>query len=136
MKRWFFENLGLKALALLIAVALWANVDLRQVLDHRKMTVHLDFTDIPAGMGLDPGTKNSVSLLLIGSKEKVQDMDPDDLDAVVSLKGYAPGQEEMVVRPKVPSLPDGVTASVKEIKVRLRSLEDPRETPKKRRSRR
>ena len=136
MRRWIFENLSLKILAFFIAVALWANVDLRQVLDHRKMTARLEFTDIPAGMALRAGTKSSVSVLLIGNKEKVQDLDPDDLDAVASLKGYVQGQDELTVHPKIQSLPEGVEASVREIKLRLVPLNDTRENPKKKKSRR
>ncbi len=136
MKRWFFENLGLKVLAFFIAVALWANVDLRQVLDHRKMTVRLEFTDVPPGMSLAHGTKTSVSVLLIGNKEKIQDLDPDDLDAEASLKAYSQGREEMTVRPKVQLLPEGVEASIREIKVSLVPSNDQGEPVKKKKTRR
>lgn len=136
MKRWFFENWGLKILAFFIAIALWANVDLRQVLDRRKMTVGLEYADIPAGLGLGSGNKTSVSILLIGNKEKIRDLDPDDLQAVVSLKGAVSGKGELTVRPKVQSLPEGVEASVKEIKINLEQVNEVKEPSKKKKPRR
>ena len=131
MYRWLFENLRLKLLALLIGVSLWAYVDSRQVLDHKKMRVHVDFTDIPAGMALSASVKKTVTVQLVGSKETLQDLEPDDLSAEVSLKNYPAGQEEAEVTPKIDSLPKGVTASVAEIKVKLVVTDEPKDNGKK-----
>lgn len=125
MKRWIFENFNLKLLAIFIAFLLWAYVDLKQVLDHKHLTLYVELTDIPAGMALDPTAKTSVSVMLIG--KNVKDLEADDLDATASLKDTPPGQEEVVVRPKIQQLPEGVTASVHDLKVHLIALNAPPE---------
>ncbi len=118
MKRWIFQNLGLKVMAFVIAIALWAYVGSRQILE-RRLTLHLELTDIPAGMTVDSNVRTSIPINLIGRKESVLDLDPEDLKAVVSLKGYLPGQKEMVVHPRVQPLPPGVTVSSSDIPVHL-----------------
>ena len=132
MRRWLFENLRLKLLALFIACALWAYQDSKQVLEHRKMTLRLDVTDIPAGMDLDPNVRTSASVLLVGSKETIQDLDPEDLSATVSLKDTPANQGEIIVHPKIQSLPKGVTGSVREVKIRLVTANNPNDSTKKR----
>jgi YbbR domain-containing protein len=126
MKRWIFENFNLKVLAVLIAFLLWGYVDLKQVLDHKHLTLYVELTDIPAGMTLDPAVKTSVSVMLIG--KNVKDLEADDLDATASLKGFSPGQEEIVVRPKIEQLPEGVTASIHDLKVHLLPLNPAQES--------
>ena len=128
MKRWILENFNLKVLAVFIAFLLWAYVDLKQVLDHKHLTLYVGLTDIPAGMTPDPNMKTSVSVMLIG--KNVKDLEPDDLDATASLKDVQPGQEETVVRPKIEQLPEGVTASVHDLKVHLVPLDAAKEPSK------
>ncbi len=67
--------------------------------------------------------------MLIG--KNVKDLEADDLDATASLKGTAAGQEEVVVRPKIEQLPEGVTASVHDLKVHLIPLDLSTEYPKR-----
>lgn len=130
MKRWIFENLGLKVMAVFIAFALWAYVGSRQVLD-RKMTLHIEYTDIPTGMTMGSNVRTSIPVVLSGRKENLLDLDPDQLKAVVSLKGYQPGQKEMTVHPKVPDLPNGISSNVSDIQVPLAPLAEPKALPKK-----
>jgi YbbR domain-containing protein len=132
MRRWFFDNFALKLLAVFIAFALWAYVGSRQILE-RKVTLHLELSDIPAGMTLDSSVKTSIPVVLTGRKENVLDLDPEDLKAVVSLKAYSASQKEMVVHPRVQPLPDGVTASLSDLAVRLVELNDPKVPPKRKR---
>jgi len=130
MKRWIFENFNLKVLAVFIAFFLWAYVDLKQVLDHKRLVLQLELTDLPAGMAVDPAEKNSVSVMLIG--KNVKELEPDDLEATASLKGATPGQSEFTVRPKIQQLPEGVTASVHDFKVKLITIGEVPALPKKR----
>ena len=132
MNRWLFENLRLKLLAVLIASILWAYVDMRQVLDHRKMTVKLEVTDIPSGVVPDPSMRMFTSVTLVGNKEAIQDLDPEDVTAVVSLKGYLANPGEVTINPRVEDLPKGVTASTKDVKVILVAVPSkPADPPKK-----
>jgi YbbR domain-containing protein len=131
MKRWLFQNIGLKLLALLVAFALWAYVGSRQVLEQR-LSLHLEFTDVPAGMTLDPNVKTNILVNLTGRKDRILEVDTDNLKAVVSLHNAQPGQKEIMVHPKVQPLPYGVTANSSDIAVRLIPLVD--NSKKKRRS--
>lgn len=132
MKRWLFENFGLKVTAVLIACALWAYVDLKQVLEKKRLTVHLEITDMPAGMALDPSTKTSISVLLIG--KDVKDLESDDIDATASLKGVSAGEQDIVVHPKIEDLPSGVAASIHDVKIHLISLNEPKNGSRKKTS--
>ena len=118
MKRWIFDNLGLKVLAVFIAFVLWAYVGSRQVLE-RRMTLHVELTDIPAGMTVDSSVRTNIPVLLTGRKDSLLDINPDDLKAVVSLKGFQPGQKQVVVHPRIQPLPDGVNVSVADLTVPL-----------------
>ncbi len=118
MKRWLFENLGLKLLALFITFSLWAYVGSRSIME-RKITLHLELTDIPAGMRVDSNVRTTVPVILTGRKDTVLDLDPEDLSAVVSLKGYSTPKREILLRPKVQPLPGGVDATVNSISIRL-----------------
>ena len=130
MKRWLFQNLGLKLLALFIAFALWAYVGSRQILE-RRVTLRLELGDIPSGMTLDTSVRTSIPVVLTGRKEYLLDLDSEDLKAVVSLKGSPPGQRELVVHPQVRPLPNGVTASVPDLTVKLLPLSDSKGSGKK-----
>ena len=134
MKRWFFQNLGLKFLSLFIAVALWAYVGSRQMLEQR-LNLHLEFADMPAGMTLDSNVKTNISVNLVGRKDRILDIDPESLKAVVSLRSAQPGQKEMIVHPKIQPLPNGVTANVADVTLHLIPLVDnSRKSDKKRSS--
>ncbi len=132
MKRWLFQNMGLKFLSLIIAFALWAYVGSRQVLEQR-LNLHLQFADMPAGMTLDPNVKTNISVNLTGRKDRILDIDPEDLIAVVSLRNAEPGQKEIVVHPKVQPLPIGVTANVADVTLHLIPLVDNSQKTKRKR---
>jgi YbbR domain-containing protein len=118
MKRFFLDNLGLKLLALLIALCLWAYVGSREVLD-RKVIVHLQLTDIPQGMTVDASVRTAIPVLLTGRKENILDIDGDDLSAIVSLRNYVPGKQDLPVHPVIRPLPLGVTASTPDLTIHL-----------------
>ncbi len=130
MKRWLLENLGLKLLAVLIAVGLWAYVGSRQVYMERR-TLPLEYRDMPPGVTLDSGAKTSVAVVLTGRTENFKELDRDELKAVVSLKAYLLGQREMTVRPKVLPLPAGIKADLQDLMVPLVTFKDPKERKKK-----
>jgi YbbR domain-containing protein len=133
MKRWLLQNMGLKFLSLLIAFALWAYVGSRQVLEQR-LNLHVEFADMPAGMTLEPNVKTNISVNLTGRKDRILDIDPDDLRAVVSLRNAQPGQKEIIVHPRIQPLPVGVTANVADMTLHLIPLTDNSKKSKKKRS--
>jgi hypothetical protein len=130
MKRWILENLGLKMLAVLVAVGLWAYVGSRQIYMERR-TIPVEFRDMPQGMTLDSGARTSVPVVLTGRTESFKELDRDDLKAVVSLKAYVSGQREMTVHPKVQPLPSGIKVELQDILVPLLPLKEPKARKKK-----
>lgn len=118
MKRWIFENLGLKALAVLIAVLLWAYVGSRQVIEQRK-NLRIEFNDVPAGVAMGPNVKTSVPVVMIGRPESFRDLDQDDFKAVVSLREWKPNETQIVVHPRIEPLPEGVNISVPDLTIPL-----------------
>ncbi len=118
MKRWLFQNIGLKLLSVLIAFALWAYVGSRQVLEQR-VNLHLEFADMPVGMTLDPNIHTNISATLIGRKDRILDIDPQELHAVVSLKNVQSGQKEISVHPHIQPLPNGVSVNTPDVTIRL-----------------
>jgi len=129
MRRWLFENFGLKVLALFISAALWAYVGSRQVLE-RRVVLRLEIGDIPAGMKVDSSVKTAIPVVLSGRKDSVLDLDPEELKAVISLSNYQPGKKEMSVHPTIQPLPPGVTATVQNITLHLEPLADPAKSTK------
>jgi hypothetical protein len=105
----------------------------RQVLEQR-LSLHLEFADMPAGITLDPNVKTNISVGLIGRKDRILDIDPEDLSALVSLRGAQPGQKEIVVHPKIQNLPVGVTANVMDVTLRLIPLVDNSKKSKKKKA--
>lgn len=129
MKRWFVENLGLKTVALLVAVVLWAYVGSQQILEQRA-TLQLTVADMPAGAALDTNVKTSIPVLLTGRKDSFKDLDLATLNVVVSLKGYQATQKEIVVHPRVQPLPKGILAEAPDLTLRLIPLSDKPENPR------
>ena len=120
MKRWLFENFWLKTLSLLIASALWAYVGSRQFLE-RRVPLHLELSDIPAGMSVDPNVKTTVSVVFSGRKDVVLDQDANEFHAVMSLRSIAPSAKDLIAHPQIkvePAVP-GVAFTVPDIPVHL-----------------
>lgn len=133
MKRWFFDNLGLKILALLIALCLWAYVGSQQFLQ-LSIRLPLEVEDIPPGMKVASDVKTSVSIVFSGRKDQIRnlDLEHEELKAVMSLKGTAPSDKELLVYPsiKVEPRPKDVTVLAPNLPVHLVPI--PPEKPKKR----
>jgi len=78
--------------------------------------------------------KPNISVNLIGRKDRVLDIDPDNLKALVSLHNAQPGQKEIIVHPKIQPLPNGVTANVADITLHLIPVVDNSKKSKRKRS--
>ncbi len=133
MKRWFFENMGLKFLSLLIALCLWAYVGSQQFLQ-LSIRLPLEVQDIPAGMKVDSDLKTSVPVVFSGRKDRIRDLDREheELKAVMSLKGTVPSDKELLIYPavRVEPKPKDVTVLAPNLPIHLVPI--PKEKPKKR----
>jgi hypothetical protein len=120
MKRFLFENFWLKVLALLIACVLWAYVGWREFTT-KKASLVLQLTEIPEGMTVDDNVKSRVAVVFKGRKDLLDSIDPDELVAVMSLKGIEPGPKDFMARPpiRVEPKPSGVVVTAPSIAVHL-----------------
>jgi hypothetical protein len=122
--RWLFEDIGLKLTALTLAFILWAFVGTNQVLE-RKMDLKAVFTDVPTGAVLTEDVRNTVSVILVGRREKVLDLDPGNLKAQVSLKGLPVPVKDYPVKVVIQDLPKGVALDAAPVLISLKNADDP-----------
>lgn len=135
MKRWFFENIGLKILSFLIALCLWAYVGTQQFLQ-LSIRLPLEVQDIPPGMKVDSDLKTSVQVVFSGRKERIRDLDKEheELKAVMSLKGTSASDKDLLLYPavKVEPKPKDVTVLAPNLAIHL--VPAPQDKPKKRKN--
>ena len=102
------SNLGLKALALIIAVGLW-------VAGHRDteraIEVPLEFHNIPSDLMVVDNRIDYVILRLMGPRTLVSTLDTDKLKLSLSLDSAKPGALSYPLAPSDFSVPRGVTVA-------------------------
>jgi YbbR domain-containing protein len=111
MKRFLFEDLGLKVTALVLAFALWTYVGTNQVLE-RRVDLKVVFTDLPANASLTDDVQAMVPVVLVGRKERVGGLETRDLKAVVSLQGVPVPVRDYPVKVQIANVPKGVAADI------------------------
>ena len=82
------SNLGLKALALIIAVGLWL-AGHRDT--ERAIEVAAEFRNLPADLMVMDNRVDYVVLRLMGPRTLVSTLDPDNLKLSLDLNGAKPG---------------------------------------------
>jgi YbbR domain-containing protein len=127
MKRPLFNDLGLKTVAVILAFALWLYVGTNQVLE-RRVDLKVVFTDLPADSVLSTDVQSSLTVLLVGRKERVGSIETRDLKALVSLQGVPVPSRDYPVKVQIANIPKGVAADVPAFLVTLDAA--PVATPK------
>jgi YbbR domain-containing protein len=129
LRKWvrglFLKDWTLKLLALGIALVLWYGVTgQRAPVTERIPGVQLTFR-LPDKLVISNSPRNDVELSVTGARQLLDRLRGRDLEVVVSLSDYAPGDHTLRLNSdsvKVTALPDGVTLNRVEpntIKVRL-----------------
>jgi YbbR domain-containing protein len=85
-----FRHLGLKVLAIALAVVLWLTVSGEHVAE-RNMRVPLEFRNVPERLEITGETISNVDVRLRGSSAILGRLDPGEVVAVLDLSGGRPG---------------------------------------------
>lgn len=105
-----FRNLGLKAMAILIAVGLWFIVAGEHVVE-RSMRVPLEFRNIPAGMEIVGDPPGSVDVRLRGSSGLLSRLQPGDVMVALDLHAARKGLRLFHIQPDAVERPYGISVA-------------------------
>jgi YbbR domain-containing protein len=100
------SNLGLKALALIIAVGLWL-AGHRDT--ERAIEVAVEFRNLPADLMVMDNRVDYVVLRLMGPRTLISTLDPDNLKLLLDLNGAKPGTSSYTLAAEDFNIPRGVT---------------------------
>jgi YbbR domain-containing protein len=101
------ENLGLKALALLLALLLFA-VSRQPISEVRLSGVPLEFQGISKGLEISGDVAQTVSVRLRGPRDVVRNLSPNQLLVIANLSNKESGERNVQLRPDDVSPPDNV----------------------------
>jgi YbbR domain-containing protein len=101
------ENLGLKALALLLALLLFA-VSRQPISEVRLSGVPLEFQGISKGLEISGDVAQTVSVRLRGPRDVVRNLSPNQLLVIADLSNKESGERNVQLRPDDVSPPDNV----------------------------
>jgi YbbR domain-containing protein len=101
------ENLGLKALAILLALLLFA-VSRQPISEVRMSGVPLEFRGISPGLEISGDVAQTVSVRLRGPRDVVRSLSPNQLLVIANLSNKESGERNVQLRPDDVSPPDSV----------------------------
>lgn len=102
------SNLGLKFLAVVIAVGLWLSGH-RDI--ERAIEVPVEFRSIPTDLMVTDNRVDFVVLRVMGPRTLVSTLDPDDMKLTLDLHAARPGSAIYPLAPSSFSIPRGVTVA-------------------------
>ena len=105
-----FRNLGLKALAIVLAVLLWITVAGEHVVE-RSVRVPLEFRNVPEALEIVGNTPDTVDVRLRGSSALLSRMQPGEIVAVLDLGSARAGSRLFHIHPEEVRAPFGVEVS-------------------------
>src|SRR5436305_3928595 len=104
---WPFRHLGLKVLALTIAVLLWLTVSGEQTVE-RVLRIPLELQQFPARLGLVGDFPTPVGVRVRGSSGALSRVETGDIVAVLDLNAAEPGPRLFRLRPDDVRAPFGL----------------------------
>jgi hypothetical protein len=102
-----FRNLGLKALATALAVAMWFMVSSDAVVE-RSLRVPLEYQNIPDGLEIVGSPPSSVDVRVRGTSSLLGRVEPGDVIATLDLAAARPGERLFHIAPADVRVPMGV----------------------------
>ena len=109
-RRYVLNDLGLKLLALGIAIALWWVLG-RDPTVESMVTAPIEFHHAPANLLMTSSSPFEVEVMISGPERVVRDMKPSDISAVLDLTGVKPGEHTFDLGAKQVQVPRGVTVT-------------------------
>ncbi len=110
MKKFFFENIGLKIAAVLLSIALWVFVTSRGQ-SEMSVDVPLEFQNIPAGLEIVNHSVKTVSLTIKGQDRFIKNIKPADIRVSVDLGKARKGEDTFFIHGEDVKLPHAVTVT-------------------------
>lgn len=107
MKRIFRRNLGLKALALGLAILLWWFVAGESNV-HVGFAVPLEIRNIPADMAITNKVDRQVDVRLAGPPTLINGLQQNEISAVIDLSGVKEGKEIIPLTERSVEVPSGL----------------------------
>jgi YbbR domain-containing protein len=104
---WPFRHIGLKMLALGLAVLLWFVVS-GQVIVERGLTIPLELQEFPPNLELQTKPPSTVDVRVRGGSDSLSRLSSADFAAVLDLHGARPGQRLYHLTPDQVRAPFGV----------------------------
>jgi YbbR domain-containing protein len=102
-----FRNLGLKVLALGLAILLWLTVAGEHVVE-RSLRVPLEFRNVPEALEIVGNAPDTVDVRLRGSSAQLSRMQPGEIVAVLDLEGARSGSRLFHLRADEVRAPFGI----------------------------
>ena len=102
-----FHHLGLKVLAITLAIVLWLTVAGEHVVE-RTLRVPLEFRNIPSALEIVGNTPDNVDVRVRGSSALLSRLQPGDIVAVLDLGGARAGSRLFPIRNDEVRAPFGV----------------------------
>lgn len=105
--RALFDNLGLKAISLVLAAVTWF-VIAGEKTSERGLSVPVELQNLPKDLELTGGVVTNVEVRLRASPGIIHGLGPRDLSAVIDLQGASEGERIVHLSPDTIRLPFGV----------------------------
>ncbi|HEC98712.1 MAG TPA: hypothetical protein ENI58_11300 [Nitrospirae bacterium] len=110
MRQLLFKNLGLKILALCLAIILWFLISGRGVSEITR-EVPIEYINIPPGYEIVKKDHDTVRVSLFGSEVVLGSIKPEDLKVYVDLKDAQPGRGAYRIKKRNIKVPPALTIS-------------------------
>ncbi|NOZ25018.1 MAG: hypothetical protein GXO94_02870 [Nitrospirae bacterium] len=110
MRQLLFKNLGLKILALCLAIILWFLISGRGV-SEITLEVPIEYINIPPGYEIVKKDRDTVRVSLFGSEVVLRSIKPEDLRVYVDLKDAQPEKGSYRIKKRNIKVPPALTIS-------------------------
>lgn len=109
-RRYVLHDLGLKVLALVIAIGLWWLVG-RDPIVGGRVSARVEFRHAPENLLMTSDTPFEVDLDVRGPERIVRSLRPSDVSVVLDLTGTKPGEQTFDLDPRQVRVPRGLTVT-------------------------
>jgi YbbR domain-containing protein len=110
MRKFFFENLGLKIVAISLAVILWVFVTSRGQ-SEKSIDVPLEFTNIPSGLEIVNSTVKKIGLDIKGQERLIRNINPPDIRVLVDMSKAKKGESTYYITLEDIKVPPAITVT-------------------------
>ncbi|MBF6569944.1 MAG: hypothetical protein IVW54_13835 [Candidatus Binataceae bacterium] len=101
LRRIVSRNLGLRALALLMAIALWVFVNGGEHSEEVPLSIPVRYSSLPVGMMIINQHPQFVKVTVAGPPTLLSLVNPDDLTLKLNLTGVSPGEASFRLSPEM-----------------------------------